>query len=122
VWSIPKGEVPESGPSIDSAVREFAEETGQRLAACAPAAEFLPLGTIRQAGGKVVGAWAVRGDWPAGAEVQSNMFEIEWPPRSGRRRAFPEVDRGEFFPLALAREKINPAQAELLDRLVAILK
>jgi predicted NUDIX family NTP pyrophosphohydrolase len=116
-WTIPKGE-PEPGEEpLAVAVRELAEETGQSVEVCAPAASPLALGTVRQRGGKTVEAWAVEGDWPAGATLGSNTFEIEWPPRSGRRRTFPEVDRGEFFPLDIARQKINPAQVELLDRL-----
>jgi predicted NUDIX family NTP pyrophosphohydrolase len=74
------------------------------------------LGEIRQKGGKRVLAWAVEGDLPPSA-VKSNTFEIEWPPRSGRKQRFPEVDRAEFFPPELARRKINPAQVELVDRL-----
>jgi predicted NUDIX family NTP pyrophosphohydrolase len=117
-WTIPKGE-PESGEEpLAVALREFAEETGQSVETCAPKAAPLALGTVRQRGGKTVEVWAVEGDWPADATLCSNTFEIEWPPRSGRRRSFPEVDRGGFLPLEIAREKIHPAQAELLDRLV----
>ena len=63
-------------------------------------------------------AWAFEGDWPAGAVLRSNTFSMEWPPRSGASRDFPEVDRGEFFPVEMARRKINPAQAELIERLL----
>lgn len=119
VWSLPKGEVEAAADPLEVALREFSEETGQRVASCAPGAPFRPLGGVRQRGGKVVTAWAVEGDWPPSAELVSNHFEIEWPPGSGRRRSFPEVDRGGFFPLDEAREKINPAQVELLDRLLA---
>lgn len=117
VWSLPKGEVEAGADPLAVALREFAEETGQRVESCAPGAPLRPLGSVRQRGGKQVTAWAVEGDWPAGAEQVSNCFEIEWPPGSGRQQSFPEVDRSSFFPLELAREKINPAQVELLDRL-----
>jgi predicted NUDIX family NTP pyrophosphohydrolase len=120
-WSLPKGEVEGDEDPLDVAFREFAEETGQRLSACAPGATPRPLGSVRQRGGKRVTAWAVAGDWPPGAEAVSNRFEMEWPPGSGRRRSFPEVDRSGFFPIAEAREKINPAQAELLERLLQVL-
>lgn len=120
-WSLPKGEVAAGEEPFEVALREFAEETGQSLERCAPGAKPRPLGAVRQRGGKVVVAWAVEGDWPRGAELVSNRFEIEWPPRSGRRRTFPEVDRGAFFPLDEARRKIHPAQVELLERLVASL-
>lgn len=117
VWSIPKGEVEADERPLEVALREFAEETGQSLERCAPDARPQPLGTVRQRGGKLVAAWAVEGEWPAGAVLSSNSFELEWPPGSGRRRSFPEVDRGGFFTLEDAREKINPGQLELLERL-----
>jgi predicted NUDIX family NTP pyrophosphohydrolase len=120
-WSIPKGEgAPDEAP-LDVALREFEEETGQPVAACARGAAPRPLGRIRQRGGKVVEAWALEGDWPAGATLVSNTFELEWPSRSGRRQTFPEADRGAFFPLGVAREKILPSQVELLDRLAQVL-
>jgi predicted NUDIX family NTP pyrophosphohydrolase len=115
-WTIPKG-VPEPDEEPRAAaLREFDEEIGL------PVSEpLLPLGEIKQKGGKVVTAWACEGDAPAGFQPMSNTFELEWPPRSGRRATFPEIDRAEFFPLAVAREKINPAQAALIDRLEALL-
>jgi predicted NUDIX family NTP pyrophosphohydrolase len=116
-WSLPKGEVEPDAEPFEVALREFAEETGQSVEACAPGARPRRLGSVRQRGGKLVTAWAVKGDWPAGAEARSNRFEIEWPPGSGRRQSFPEVDRSGFFPIGEAREKLNPAQVELLDRL-----
>jgi len=116
-WSLPKGEVEEGEDPLQIALREFCEETGRNVETCAPGAALRPLGSIRQRGGKVVHAWAVEGDWPDGAELVSNQFELEWPPRSGRRQSFPEVDRGGFFPLDQARDKLNPAQVALLDRL-----
>jgi predicted NUDIX family NTP pyrophosphohydrolase len=118
VWSLPKGELDGDEDPLGVARREFAEETGQSIERCAPGAAPRPLGSVRQKGGKLVTAWAVEGDWPEGAELASNHFEIEWPPRSGRRQSFPEVDRGAFFPVDAARVKLNPAQVELLDRLL----
>ncbi len=111
-WSIPKGEVEEGSEPLDAALREFSEETG----ADPPGGELVPLGEIRQKGGKRVVAWAVEGDLEP-STVKSNTFEIEWPPRSGRRERFPEIDRAEFFPPDLARRKLNPGQVELVDRL-----
>jgi predicted NUDIX family NTP pyrophosphohydrolase len=115
-WTIPKGE-PEPGEDLLVRARiEFAEELG-----FSPGGDLFSLGTIRQKGGKTVHAWASEGDLPKEFVLHSNTFELEWPPRSGRQQVFPEVDRAEFFSDALARQKINPAQVELLDRLVAIL-
>src|SRR5690349_17308472 len=113
-WSIPKGEHDEGEDGLACALREFREETGTDL----DAGELSDLGSIKQRGGKVVQAWAAEGDLDAGA-VRSNTFTMEWPPRSGSMREFPEVDRAAWFPLAEARERINPAQAEFLDRLSA---
>jgi predicted NUDIX family NTP pyrophosphohydrolase len=121
-WSLPKGEVEPAADALETALREFAEETGQTVERCAPRATPRALGAVRQRGGKQVVAWAVEGDWPAGAEPTSNSFELEWPPRSGRRQSFPEVDRAGFFAIEQAREKLNPAQLELLDRLLALLE
>ena len=111
-WSIPKGEIEPGETAIDVARREFEEELGRP----APELEFMPLGSVRQAGGKVVHAWAASGDLDAD-QVQSVTFEIEWPPRSGRKQAFPEVDRAEWFDLDMARRKINQAQGAFLERL-----
>jgi predicted NUDIX family NTP pyrophosphohydrolase len=118
VWSIPKGEFVPGQDPLEVARREFAEETGQTVEACARGGPFAPLGSIRQRSGKVVDAWAFEGDWPAHALLRSNTFAVEWPPGSGTRREFPEVDRGGFFALAEARRKIHPAQMELIERLV----
>jgi len=114
-WSIPKGEYRAGEDPLAVAIREFEEETGVRLTG-----DFRALGEIRQAGGKRVTAWAIAGDIDPTA-IRSNAFEIEWPPRSGRKQGFPEVDRAEWFPLHVAREKINPSQRELFDRLVRML-
>jgi predicted NUDIX family NTP pyrophosphohydrolase len=110
-WSIPKGEIDQAEEPLVVARREFTEETCFRAEG-----DFEPLAPITQAGGKTVQAWAVEGDCDP-ANLRSNVFSIEWPPRSGRQRTFPEVDRAAWFPLAVAREKINPAQIALLDEL-----
>jgi predicted NUDIX family NTP pyrophosphohydrolase len=115
-WTLPKGELEPDEAPLDCARREFLEETG--VLAEPP---FLALGEVRQKGGKTVIAWAFEGVYDAIAPPPSNTFELEWPPRSGRRMAFPEIDRLVFFGLSRAREKINPAQAVLLDRLEAAL-
>jgi predicted NUDIX family NTP pyrophosphohydrolase len=117
VWSIPKGEYTDDEEPRAAALREFAEETGQP----APDGELLDLGSVRQRAGKEVTAWAVEGDLDVTALV-SNTFELEWPPRSGRTRAFPEVDRAGWFDEPTAREKINAAQTTFLDRLAAALR
>ena len=111
-WSIPKGEIEADEQAVDVARREFREELGVD----APAGEWRDLGTVRQAGGKLVHAWAVESDVDV-TQVRSETFDMEWPPRSGRTQAFPEVDRAEWFDLETARRKINAAQATLFDRL-----
>jgi predicted NUDIX family NTP pyrophosphohydrolase len=112
-WSIPKGEHDEGEDGLACALREFEEETGTRL----PTDGLVELGAVVQKAGKEVTAWAARGDLDAGA-VRSNSFEMEWPPRSGRRQEFPEIDRAEWFTLDEARTKLVGAQVELLDRLI----
>lgn len=115
-WSIPKGEVGDGEEPLACALRELEEELGAPLS-LAPE-DLIELGSVRQKGGKVVHCWAAEGEFdPAG--LRSNTFTIEWPPGSGTEREFPEVDRAEWFGLERAREKINPAQAELLDRLAS---
>lgn len=115
-WTIPKGE-PEPGEDLHAAaLREFAEEVGSPP----PPGEDLPLGEVRQRGGKTVHAWAREGDLDL-AGASSSTFELEWPPRSGRRVAFPELDKVAWLPLVRARELVVAAQAELLDRLDAAL-
>jgi len=111
-WSIPKGECEEGEDPRSAAWREFGEELGSP----APEGDALELGEVRQKAGKTVLAWAIAGDLDA-EQITSNTFTMEWPPRSGRSQAFPEVDRAGWFSLAEARERINPAQAALLDRL-----
>jgi predicted NUDIX family NTP pyrophosphohydrolase len=115
VWSIPKGEFADNEVALDVARREFQEELGSP----APDGNIAALGTIRQAGGKTVHAWAVPGDLDV-THVTSNTFEIEWPPRSGKIQEFPEVDRAEWFDLVNARRKMLPAQREFIDRLEAL--
>ena len=111
-WTVLKGEA-DPGEDLQAvARREFAEETGSQP----PEGTMLELGEIRQKGGKTVVAWALAGDLDP-ATARSNTFEMEWPPRSGRRRAFPEIDRVDWFDLEAARTKIIPAQVPLLDRL-----
>ena len=110
-WTVPKGEPGPGEDPFDAARREFGEETGYE-----PDGPFLPLVPVRQAGGKVISAWAFHGDWdPAG--LCSNRVTVEFPKGSGRFHTFPEVDRAEWFELAEARRRINPAQVALLDEL-----
>jgi predicted NUDIX family NTP pyrophosphohydrolase len=111
-WSIPKGQVQPGEDLLVRAQIEFEEEIGIKASG-----DFFPLGSIKQKGGKTVHAWAFEGDLPQGFELKSNTFEVEWPPRAGKFREFPEVDRAEFFPDDIARRKINPAQILFLDRL-----
>ena len=112
-WTVPKGLVEEGEDPLVAAIREFEEETGIR-----PQGPFLPLGNIRQKAGKLVHAWAWQGEADP-QRVRSNLMRTEWPRGSGRWLTFPEVDRCEWFDAQSAREKINPAQAELIDRLEA---
>lgn len=113
-WSIPKGE-PEDGEDLLAAARrEFAEELGRPVDGA-----FVGLTPVRQPGGKTVHAWALDADFDT-STVASNTFTMEWPPRSGRRQAFPEIDRAEWFPIATARKKILAGQAPLLDELSSL--
>jgi predicted NUDIX family NTP pyrophosphohydrolase len=111
-WSVPKGEIDTDEDSLEAAKREFREETG----ACVDGA-FIELAPVRQPSGKVVHAWAVEGDIDAAA-ITSNTFSLEWPPKSGVVREFPEVDRGGWFALVAAREKLAPGQIPLLEQLI----
>lgn len=115
-WSIPKGEFQEDEDPLVAAQREFHEETGFSISG-----EFKPLSSIKQKSGKIVYAWAIAGDVDQ-TKIKSNTFEMEWPPKSGKMKEFPEIDKAEWFTLAVAREKINPAQAAFLDRLLQILE
>lgn len=114
-WSLPKGERDPGEASEAAARREFGEELGS-----VPAGPLVPLGSIRQRGGKTVEAFALEGDFDVATHRCASRFEIEWPPRSGRFESFPEIDRAAWFPLSEAREKILPGQRPLLDRLQAL--
>jgi predicted NUDIX family NTP pyrophosphohydrolase len=111
-WSIPKGEPDEGEDLIGAALREFGEEVG-----LAPKGDLAGLGWVQQKGGKVVYAWALEAAPDQTISLTSNTFELEWPPRSGKVQAFPEIDRAEFFPLAEAEKKINQTQRIFLERL-----
>ena len=115
-WTIPKGEVELGEELLDVARREFEEETGHRL----PDGEVIDLGEIRQKSGKRVVGWAVAGDLDPAA-AHSNTFDMEWPPRSGIRATFPEIDRVAWYEPAEARRRIKEAQSPFLDRLEAAL-
>lgn len=114
-WTIPKGELEAGEEPLAAAQREFSEEIG-----FVPAGDYLSLGSVRQRGGKTVHGWAVEGDADP-AQVRCVTVDIEWPPHSGKTMTIPEIDRAAWFDAATAREKINPAQAAFLDRLVALL-
>lgn len=115
-WTIPKGEFDDTEPALDAAIREFSEETGAALTG-----HFQPLSPVRQRGGKTVFAWALPGNFDPGTLV-SNTFEIEWPRGSGKLRSFPEIDKGAWYGLPIARKMINPAQVAFLDELIALIK
>jgi predicted NUDIX family NTP pyrophosphohydrolase len=115
-WSIPKGEFADDENPLAAARREFEEETGIE-----PAGEFLPLGSIKQTGGKLVLAWALRCECDP-STIRSNLFSMEWPPKSGKQQEFPEVDRAAWFGVETARVKILKGQAAYLDRLLEQLK
>lgn len=117
VWSIPKGEHTREEEPLAAARREFHEETGIPVGPGSPE----PLGSVRLPSGKTISGWALEGDLDASA-IHSNTFEIEWPSRSGHKHEFPEVDRAGWFSIAEAREKMHPAQAAFLDRLLEVLK
>ena len=114
-WSLPKGEVIEGEDLLHAAKREFTEETGFAIDG-----EFRPLDPVRQSGGKVVHAWAIEADCDA-AQIRSNLFTMEWPPKSGNTQEFPEVDRAGWFTIAESRKRILAAQIKFIDQLVSIL-
>jgi predicted NUDIX family NTP pyrophosphohydrolase len=114
-WTIPKGEVSEGEDPLDCARREFQEETGMTAAG-----DFLPLGSIKQKGGKLVHGWAFLGDRDESVPLQSNLFSMEWPPKSGRFQCFPEIDRAQFFTLEAAKQKLKESQHPFLDRLAEL--
>jgi predicted NUDIX family NTP pyrophosphohydrolase len=111
-WSIPKGEFDDNENALVAAGREFKEETGTNLSG-----DFISLTPITQKAGKQVYAWAVQGDIDA-ETIQSNTFKIEWPPKSGQWKSFPEVDKAEWFDIETAKEKINPAQVAFIEELL----
>jgi predicted NUDIX family NTP pyrophosphohydrolase len=111
-WSIPKGEFTEEEDPLKAAMREFEEETGTRLAGD----DFFPLGSTKLKSGKIVFAWALKGNIDAG-KIKSNTFPLEWPPKSGKKIMVEEVDRAEWFSVEDAKEKINPAQVVFIERL-----
>ena len=115
-WTIPKGLVEEGEEMLNTAIREFGEETGLKSQG-----EYIPLGYIQQKGGKIVHGWAFSGDWN-GEPIKSNEFELEWPVNSGKYNSYPEVDRGDFFTPEAAKRKINPAQISFIERLEDYLK
>lgn len=112
-WSIPKGEIAGDEDPLDTAKREFREELGVDFAG-----ELISLTPVKQKSSKVVYAWASEGDVDPD-KIKSNTFEMEWPPRSGKKREFPEIDRGEWFNILDAKRKINPAQSALIDELMS---
>jgi predicted NUDIX family NTP pyrophosphohydrolase len=115
-WSIPKGIIAEGEEPLQAARREFMEETGFVIEG-----EFRPLDPVKQAGGKVVQAWAVEADCDP-ANLRSNRFSMEWPPKSGKTQEFPEVDRAAWLTIPEARKKILAGQVGLIDQLVALLE
>ena len=116
-WSIPKGEHEPGDDAFAAACREFEEELGNPV----PGSEFTDLGTVRQPSGKLVRVWATRGDFDPATAI-SNTFEMEWPRGSGRMQRFPEVDRAQWFDVAVARTKLVNGQVPFLDTLVALLR
>jgi predicted NUDIX family NTP pyrophosphohydrolase len=119
VWTIPKGEAAPGEDLLTRAQIEFEEEIGFRPEGVL---NWIGLGWIRQKGGKFVHAWAFEGDLPESFELKSNLFEMEWPPRSGKRKMFPEVDEARFFLEEVARRKLKPTQVPFIDRLKDAIK
>jgi predicted NUDIX family NTP pyrophosphohydrolase len=119
IWTIPKGEAAPEEDLLTRAQIEFEEEVGLRPEGVL---DWIALGWIKQKGGKTVHAWAFEGDLPESFECKSNLFEMEWPPHSGKHKMFPEIDQARFFSEEVARRKIKPAQAPLLDRLQLLLR
>ncbi|HEX6915800.1 MAG TPA: NUDIX domain-containing protein [Chitinophagaceae bacterium] len=116
-WSIPKGEFTETENPLAVAIREFEEETGNRI----HSDEFIPLQPVRNKSGKEISAWAAEADFEK-CFIRSNTFELEWPPNSGKMQEFPEVDRAEWFPLDEAHRRIHPAQQDLLVQLELMIR
>jgi len=116
-WGIPKGLVDKDEDLLDAAKREFNEETGIN-----PNGDYIPLGTIQQKNGKIVYAWAFKTMNDRKIEVSSNTFEMEWPPHSGKKQKFPEIDKGEYFTIEEAEKKMIGAQFEFISRLIEHIK
>jgi predicted NUDIX family NTP pyrophosphohydrolase len=114
-WSIPKGEFVEPENALDAAIREFREETGTKLNG-----GFIALAPVKLKSGKLIFAWACQQDLEAGS-IKSNAFEIEWPPKSGNLKSFPEIDKAAWFATELAFQKINPAQTGFIRELISII-
>jgi predicted NUDIX family NTP pyrophosphohydrolase len=115
-WSIPKGEFLDEEDALAAAKREFAEETGQQITE----GDFIKLFPVKLKSGKIVHAWAIAGDIDH-ETIVSNLFEMEWPPKSGKQASFPEIDRAAWFDADVAKIKINPSQAALIEELVSLL-
>jgi len=115
-WSIPKGEFTDEETPLNAAIREFKEELGRDVSGT-----FIELGTTKQKSGKIVHAWAVSFKLDT-ANIVSNTFSLEWPPKSGKMKEFPEVDKAEWFPVSVAREKLNEGQVKFIDELVDKIK
>jgi predicted NUDIX family NTP pyrophosphohydrolase len=115
-WSIPKGEFEDNEDALEAAKREFHEETGKKISG-----KFIELKQVKQKRGKLIFAWAVEGDIDP-AEIKSNEFEIEWPPRSGKRKSFPEIDKADWFDLTDAKKKIIEGQIPLIGELQETIK
>ncbi len=115
-WSIPKGEFKDDEDALDAAKREFCEETGSNISG-----QFIKFSPIKQKSGKLIFCWAVQGDIDK-EEIRSNTFELEWPPHSGAKQEFPEIDKSGWFNVTKAKEKIIPAQAALIDELMEKVK
>jgi predicted NUDIX family NTP pyrophosphohydrolase len=116
VWSIPKGEYTENENPLEAAIREFEEETGNKLSG-----DFIALTPIVQKAGKQVHAWAIEGNIDAD-NITSNNFKVEWPPKSGKWQSYPEVDKAAWFDTNTTKEKINPAQVSFINELIDLLK
>lgn len=111
-WSIPKGEFTDEENGLDAAIREFKEETGSKLSG-----NFIQLSPVKQKSGKMIYAWAIKGNIHASA-IKCNTFEMEWPPKSGKMQSFAEVDKGDWVSIDEAKQKINSSQAALVDELI----
>ena len=112
-WTIPKGLVENDEDPLATAIREFEEETGIQ-----PQGNFIPLDTVKYNNGKLLHGYAFAGSWDESQGINSNVFEIEWPPRTGKRQSFPEIDRASFFELETAKIKIHPVQLDFIERLL----